>query len=372
MPFEIDLGNPPPIGYLITSARAGEEVQVCIREFTSTEDGQHFIHLLEALPTQILLKLPSPFNPSQIDHMLAIIRSNGKTSVYVNELEFHVHFRQAGVMEPGSLVTKDDIADVERLDPGKEIPDDAGVLLVFSHGWRKGLFFDFEPISRDNPVRRQYDITTQLGQSLCHLLFQEIFNISDAEWTSLFDTKWFPFILLRKETINSLLGQIRSGWDPDELLDDICCEIREYLAQTVDVWRSVPAFLPHLKILERAVERFKDDDHISCTGLLYPRIEGILRDHQVSLQSGFSPSSSNLAKSAVSAKTDKSRCLLLPLRFSAYLKDVYFAHFNPNDPEIDVSRHSVSHGVASESRFDLKSAVIAILTVHQLAHFLKN
>ena len=368
---EIDLGN-LPAGYALTSGRSGEQVNVQFREFTSTEDGQHFIQRLEGLPSDILQRLPSQILPSQIDHMLAICRRDGKAAVCVNKLEPHALVRSARSVKAGSAVTKDDLADVERFEIGVPIPNDAGFLFIFSVGWRKGLFYDFGPIHGPDPQPRQYDVSAVLAQAYCHVLFQERFSISDTEWDSLFAAKWFPFVGLRNETINALLNHIRSGWDPDEKLDDIISEIKERIPQMLDSWRNHSSFLPHIEILEHAVERFQNDDSVSCTGLLFPRIEGILRTHHTSLGTQMPPSTKNLTQTAVAAKIQNEKSLLLPHRFDKYLRDVYFAGFNPNAQNIDVSRHSVGHGLASASKFNKKSAVLGILIVHQLFYFLEN
>ena len=76
----------------------------------------------------------------------------------------------------------------------------------------------------------------------------------------------------------------------------------------------------------------------------------------------------SLASSAVAAKRDDPdlQSLVLPERFESYLNDVYFQHFKPDDDDIPVSRHSVSHGEAPSDKFDLKSSVISILIIHQL------
>lgn len=365
---EIDLGN-RPAGYALTSGRSGEKVNVQFREFTSTEDGQYFIQRLEGLPNDILQRLPSRIFPSQVDHLLAICRSDGKADVCVNKLDPRALARVARPVEAGEDVTKDDFADVERFELGVPIPDDAGFIFVFSVGWRKGLFYDFGPI---HGLVRQYDVASVLAQAYCHVLFQERFSISDSEWDSLFAAKWFPFVGLRNETINAMLNHVRSDWDPDEKLDDIISEIKERIPQMLDSWRNHSSFFPHIEILERAVERFQHGDSISCTGLLFPRIEGILRTHHTSLGTQVSPSTSNLTKSAVAAKIQNERSLLLPHRFAKYLREVYFADFKPNAQNIDVSRHSVGHGVAVASKFNRKSAAIGILTVHQLSYFLEN
>ena len=370
MPFEIDLGNPPG-GYALTSARDGDCGQVAYREFTSTEDGQYFIQRLEGHPDDILKRLPSQISPSQVDHMLAICRRDGNADVYVNELDLRLNVRSARSIEAGEGVLRDDIADIVGVELGVQIPDDAGVLFVFSIGWRKGLFFDFGPTLPD-PQLRQYDIATVLGQKYGYVLFQERFSISDDEWNALFSTQWFPFVGLNNETIETLIDHIRSGWDPDEKLDDIVSEIKSRVPQMLESWRRHSSFLPHFDLLERAVERFQDDDPVSCIALLFPRIEGILRIHHRALGAQLPPSPKNLTELAVAARIGNDECLLLPRRFAAYLRDVYFANFDPDTEDIEISRHSIAHGVASPSRFDYKSALIGILTAHQLFYFLES
>ncbi len=370
MPFKIDLGGPPG-GYVFTSARAGDDCQVVHREFTSTEDGQHFIQRLEVHPSDILQRLPSQISPSQVDHMLAICRRDGKADVYVNELDLRLRPRAARSLKAGEEVRKDDIADIESFELGVQIPDDAGFLFVFSIGWRKGLFFDFGP-TLPEPQLRQYDIAAVLGQMYGQVLFQERLSISDAEWDALFSTKWFPFVGLSNEKIDALISHIRSDWDPDENLDDIVAETKSRVPQMLESWRKHPSFLPHFDLLERAVERFQNDDPVSCTALLFPRIEGILRTHHSIFDAQQPPRPENLTELAVAAKIENDKCLLLPRRFAAYLRDVYFANFDPDAENIEVSRHSIAHGVANPSKFDYKSALIGILTAHQLFYFLER
>ena len=66
MPYEIKL-EATPAGYVGTPARAGEIAQIIFREFTSTEDGQHFITGLETGVDPILRELPTQVPPSKIE-----------------------------------------------------------------------------------------------------------------------------------------------------------------------------------------------------------------------------------------------------------------------------------------------------------------
>ncbi|MGI8980612.1 MAG: hypothetical protein ACR2FY_15395 [Pirellulaceae bacterium] len=365
MPTVIDL-EMPPAGYAISGARAGEQASIQCMEFTSTEDGQHFIQRLEGLPSEILGKLTPPIRPSQVESLLAILDRDGKATVYVNEVGQKVRMRPSRSIKAGERVSKNDIVDLDRLELSVDVPAEAGVLYVFSEGWRKGLFYDFGPIAGPDPKPRDYDLFSLLGQVYCQVLFQERFSITESEWEALFKAKWFPFAALPHGTIDELISYIRCGWDPDEKLDEVALEVKGRLPELLKVWSKHPALAPHFEILERAVERFQQDDFLSCTSLLFPRIEGILRTHHASLGTVEKPTQTNLSNSAVSERLDRTACLLLPHWFAKYLQTVYFADFNPVAQSIDVSRHSVSHGVATTSQFNKKSSLIGLLVVHQL------
>ena len=168
---EIDLGN-PPAGYALTSAKEGEKVQILYREFTSTEDGQHFIHRLEGLANSILERMPSQIMPSQVDHMLVIYDRDGKANVCVNQLEVRTLAQVTRSVKAEENIYKDDLSDIKSIDLGVSIPSDSGFLFLFSLGWRKGLFYDFGPICGPDAQVRKYDIAAVLAQYYCHVLFQ--------------------------------------------------------------------------------------------------------------------------------------------------------------------------------------------------------
>lgn len=372
MPVEIDLGM-PPAGYAVTSARASETVSVQFREFTSTEDGQHFIQRLEGVPNDILQKLPAPIPASRVDHMLALCRRDGSATVYLNELELQASVRASRPIEEGEAVTRDDFVDVERLELGVKIPKDVGALFVFSVGWRKGLFYDFGPVGGPSPRPREGDIAAILGRCYCHVLFQERFGISDTEWRDLFEAHWFPFTALRAATIDKLLGHVRSGWEPDELLDDIVVEVKGNVPRMLQGWRNHSSFKPHLDIIERAVDGFQnDDDYIGCAGLLYPRIKEIRRTH-LDATTRSQETQKAPAQPALVAKLEKEESPLLPRRFQHYLDDVYLPNFPPTPRrDTEIPGDCEVQGTTGAPGFDRKSAVIGILVFRQLFYILEN
>ena len=368
MPFEINIGQ-PPIGYAVSSARRGDHIQIASQEFTSTEDGQHFVERLESLPSCLIDGAPSLVRRSQVDSLLAILRCDGTVTVYLNEVDLDLLVRARRPVVAGAGVSKDDIAEIERLRLSVDIPDDSGFIYLFSVGWRKGLFYDFGPIGPDREPRR-FDPSVTLGRAVSHVVFQERFAVTDREWKSLFDDLWFPFAGLRNQTIAGLLSHVRSGWSCDDMLDDIVAEVRCQAPSMLESWRSHRTISKHMKFLERAVERFLDDDSMSCTSILFPRIEGIVRTYDVDLGNTGDLRQNDLGDLAVTAKIANDRSLLLPLRFRAYLKNVFLANFDLGRDNVPLSRNSVAHGVAKASEVGLKSAVLGILIVHQLFYLL--
>lgn len=370
MPFEIQLKK-TPVGHAVSATRPGETVSVQVLEFTSTDDGEHFINRLEGLPTQILeiLTPQQRIFPSQVDHLLAIIRPDNSATVYVNELPLLAKVRLIRCVETGTAIRKDDILNIERLELGK-IPPDCGLLLLISSGWRKGLFYDFGPLSgRKEP--RDYDPSVVFGQIFTHLTFQERFKISEEVWTALFAKTWYPFLGMGSGLIGKLISHAEAGWDLDELTDEVASRLHDALDSYLEQWRRRPVFEGHMDILGRVVDHFKAGDYISCTGLLYPRIEGLLRSHFKLSGKLWKATPAGLAKTAVEGVSIGS--LIIPHRFEEYLNDVYFRTYDSRTsiPK-ELSRHTVSHGEALAESFNKKGATVGLLVIHQLGFILRE
>jgi hypothetical protein len=370
VPHEVTF-NLSPLGHCEEAAKEATTVKVCMTAFHSSEDGQEFIQRLEGFPTELLSKLPIThrINPSQVDHIVAVIRRDRTATVYVNELSIILSTMIGRSIKKGERVSKNDIVDIAAMEfDGVTVPDDAGVVVVFSVGWRKGLYYDFSPLHPKEDIRRTARLSSLLGQCYAHVLFQERFSILENEWDALFKAKWFPFAGLRNETINDLLGHVRAGWNPDELTTKIAEEVKERLPAYMQGWRNHPAFARHIKILDKVADHFQKGDYLSASGLLFPRIEGLMRSNHAAVGSTVKPSQKNLPVTAVQWRSGRPASLLLPHKFEQYLSDVYFADFKPTDTQIPVGRNSVGHGVASEDEFNEKAAVLGLLVTQQLLY----
>lgn len=375
MPFEIKFDK-LPAGYLASVNEDGE-AEVIVREFVSSEDGDLFISRLEGFPTQIVSMLPldAGISPGQIHHMLMILRRDKTATVYVNELKLISTIRFSGrirsSVRAGDPIYDDDILDIEKLSPeGIVIPADAGFLFIFSAGWRKGLFYDLSPISDTGSIRT-YNIDTTLGRYFAYLNFQHLFKLSEDDWKLLFDQQWFPFTSLKTGTCKQLLNNVKHRQQVDNLLGKIASEVKESSDSMLVRWKSSSYISPSYNLLQQAMNRYLEEDFISATSIIYPQIEGVMRRVYYASNPPKRVKASKLAIHTVQSRLggDNEHSMLLPLKFSQYLQDVYFANFDPNQPAV-MSRNSLAHGVADPEDYSLKAATIGILTLDQIFYFL--
>ena len=374
MPFEIKLDMLPG-GYSAASGRRGEQIPVITREFTSSEDGNLFISRLEGMPRNLLSKLPGIRINAEaaLDHLFAIIRPDGATTVYLNDLPYTILARAKRTIKAGDPVMSDHILDVTKVKlTGITVPPEAGVMSVFSSGWRKGFYFDVGPIFGDR-VPRTYDIESVLGQYYAYLSYQHVFSMPDQVWDVFFHQSWFPFIHLNRATLRDMINWAESGYALDDKLDTVVVEVKESMSASLLGWKSRSIFSDHHELISTAFRKYSEDDFISATAILFPRIEGILRANHFSIQGAPAASQDNLVASTFSRAQlpGHDNSLLLPKRFQRYLEEIFFASFDPKNPQ-GLNRNTVAHGVAPQTAFNRKGATLGFLILLQLAALLPN
>jgi hypothetical protein len=373
MPYSVTLPW-VPAGYALEGAsKAGDRLKVAVREFTSSEDGELFISRLEGFPSDLLNLLPADVRPlpSAVEFMLAVIWPNQRADIYLNEGKISALVRVGRSIQAGEAVSVDDIVDILKLQfEGINVPPEAAVICILSSGWRKGLFFDLSPLGRERP-RREYDLWDVLGSYFAYLTNQALFKLDEAKWGVLFQQGWFPFVSLPKRLVGRITQAVRDGGSIDRDVGLVCEAIRAIEPQIRQRWTKAEILSPHLPLLLHALDKFVEGDYISATGLLYPRIEGIMRSVHGAIGSPSGLKSPSLSSAAVSAWADRIHefSWLLPNKFKTYLERVYFAEFSPGQAA-PMSRHSVAHGVASAGDFNQKNACIGVLIVDQLVFLL--
>ena len=371
MPFSIKFDQ-PPAGYAAAAAQRGDTIPVVVSEFVSSEDGDALIQRLEGIPAQILNLLPpeGSLAPAAVHTLLAVMRRDGTATIYLNdEIQIVARALAKRSVKAGEPLRRDDIADLQEITlPGIEVPKSAGVVFLFSVGWRKGLFYDLAPIQRVRAESRKYDLGRVLAGLFSYLVFNDLFKLTEQDWERLFAVKLFPFQSLRQETVSALLGHLREGWDLLPVIDRIAEDVDDLLEKLPKQIEGNPILSPHLSFLLASAKHYRDGEFVSAISVLYPRIEGIMRSHHLATGAQSKPTPANLVTSVLKP-TGESLGSLLPDRFGRFLTDVFFQEFDPVDPK-GVSRHTVSHGVASAEEYSRTGAMLGFLILSQLAFFL--
>jgi len=376
MPYELIL-DAPPAGYAMHNASGveGNLAVIAVREFTSSEDGELFISRLEGIPAQLIAKLPATAGifPSSIDHLIAVIRPDLRTTVYINECQIMMRARMGRRIEAGEAVFEHDIVDIDAIEfQGAELPEDAGVLFVFSVGWRKGMFFDFTALGPNQP-KRDYDIGKLLGSYYAYLKSQRVFSLDKSDWQFLIERGWFPLVSLSSALKAKVVAFTKARDDLDRLLPEAAVEVRQKLPTIIARWGESKLFEPHMSLLRHAADEYAEEDYVSATAIVYPRIEGLLRTLHEAMGIAEKASQDVLTAAAVEARAGEFHrySWLLPELFRRYMKEVYFASFEPGK-SATLSRNSVGHGVASAKDFNMKGATLGLLILGQLFYFLPS
>jgi hypothetical protein len=153
MPQEFQLTE-RVIGISMNSASAGEKVQVSTKELIGPGET-HLLDRLEGIHFAVFAKIPGIPPPSQIDHLLVVIRPDLTGTAYVNELIIQAMVRVNRAVQAGIPVYRNDIAEVASVDLGVQVPPDNGVIVFRSSGWRRSLFFDFGPLIPEHGPRTE-------------------------------------------------------------------------------------------------------------------------------------------------------------------------------------------------------------------------
>ncbi len=375
MPITITL-DAPHIGFAASSGREGETAEVIYQEFCSSEDGDKLISRLEMV-SDLLSRIPHSRrpNPSQVDHMLAVIHKDKTADLYINELSIIAQVQIKKKIEAYQLIYESDMADIRSLKfDGVKIPGDAGLVFLFSVGWRKGLYYDLGPFHTRLKYVRDYDLANRLGELFARLMFRDRLKISDDAWKNLFAQGWFPFAALSPSLLKEMVSHAENGWDIDDLLPKIADEVKGSLRKWIEQWAKNSSYKDHISLLRTAAERFFDSDYHSTVSLAYPRIEGILRNAPLSHEPEKKVTQDRLAETTVKVGLSAAGTPMMPFfpeKFQQYLKEVYFRSFDSSQPK-GASRNTVGHGVAREEDFSEKSSLIGFLTLQQLSYFLRE
>jgi hypothetical protein len=363
MPFERKLEK-TLAGFAAESVLPGEDLSIETSGFHTSSEGEPFIRILEGLSQRVFSV--GSIVPSQVHHFLIVAARDGTLTVYVNELEIRLKIQAQTARQAGEIAWSTDIADIVEVDIGVEIPSDCGVCLLFSAGWRKGLFFDFDPLA-PKAKPRNYAIGPVLAAAWCAVMFQERFTLSEEQWGWILGQRCFLFIGLSPDTLQQIIIHSEHKWGFERLAPQIISSAKAVANQLPELAGSSPLIAPQRAAIEVGIKHFIEGETFSAACVLYPAVEGILRGHYSSHSSARYPRQDRLIETAklTGMAGRHAYCLLMIERFDAFLRQVIFADFDWQKPD-GVSRHTIAHGAVAPSGCDELSVARVVLTIHHL------
>jgi hypothetical protein len=345
-------------------------VQSTAQFFIPSRAGADFARFADSVGDWIWRAMPKDApRPETVTCYLAVIDRNFGADVYVNELKLGLGVLFRRDIVPGD-VRLNDIANVMNVSVvGVDIPPSAAFAMLFTVGWRRGLAVDITPISG---IERSYDLGARLAQLFGTVVWDDdLAGLTEADWTAMFQAKWFPFSVLKQDTMVSTARHLASGAAIEARLDGIEAELRESLPPIASaiVASGTDAARLHGTLLQSALERFLARDWISCVSIITPRIEGVLRGIRKNAGLPATKKYPALIASGVGKnRRGPGAGWLLPDRFEQFLDKVVFAPFDASTGmgTSDAGRHSVGHGVADAVGFDRQTAMVMIMSFVQL------
>lgn len=373
MPIQFSFGQ-SPAGVTMTGALEGEDVQVSTRAYLSTEDGNLFVSHLEAVWGYFCGAMNSSgIQPSQVDHFLAVIDRDGTATLFVNELQQRALVRAKRAIDAGEHIFRDDIAGIEELQfldsagTPVNIPPDNGLVLILSVGWRKCLYYDFEALLPETS-NRSVNLPRLFARFHQQLLFQKLYSITDEQWNAMFAWGWFPFIWMSQEEREKIVLFSSRIDEPRSVFEEVCDKFKSQLEDRSMSWQKFVIFQDHAQFIEKAVEHHLKGDYLSSIQVLFPRIEGIMRQLYLLQSPGSKPQQRTMVEAVVKSHDDYSP--LLPTRFKEYLINFYFRTFDEATSNLPLSRNTVGHGNSLPADYDLVKSSLGFMICDQLFYFL--
>lgn len=343
---------------------------------TDNDDGTFFYSCLDQISRLFLREwmIRERTNESSISNCLILMSNLNSAKVYINfPTIMNIIARRR--INSGDPIAREDIADIREIvfgDPEIKDADFQAIIYIFSIGWKRGLFYDFTSMIKGSSDALSINsIRTLLASFYAYIIFPEIHKIYPEIKETLTRDGWFPFIRILGKNFDLLCDAIKNDFPiSDVSLDIINSFDKKYINDMVDAWMTKELFRNHEIIIRKGIDEFLEEDYISSIHILYPRIEGLMR--HIYLGEEQKATSFNLAKKLASMGKQRTNefGLFLPDDFDVYLREFYFSSFELERGDINLSRHSLAHGVAKESEFNKIKAFQAILIMDQISFYI--
>ncbi|MFC1946604.1 hypothetical protein ACFLXY_01645 [Chloroflexota bacterium] len=361
-------------GFSLTNAEKDHYVRILTRA-TITSNEPEFYGYIDQLSNPIFSKV-GVFRDA-VHQFLLIIHNDLSADLFINDFLVSIEMMAKRDVKKGEIVMHHDIADIKRVSfPNISISDSDKVIYCKKIGWKFLLFFDLGRPTKLDIEKMEID----LGKVYRYLSFQYVYDVieNETQFEEMLRDGWFPFIEIIGSEYTSLCSLYQNKFHFEDKINKIIDNFnKERIDNITNKWWRKPVFNEKNEIIRAGINAFlqsNKDGYINSINTLLPQVEGIIRIQYFSdTGKGKSVHLQELLdhlteKGKTKAGTDSS--LLLPLPFFRYLNDVVYANFNLESGTIDLSRHSLAHGVAKPELFSRLKALQAIFILDQIYFYI--
>jgi hypothetical protein len=364
-------------GFAMETAKKGEMLKVLARA-AIISDQIDFFTFIDQISGQFLAKLGIFIDA--VYQFLIIIHNNLSADIYVNDFPTEVEIFINRNIEKGELVSVRDVVDIKTFKfPDIPIADTDKVIYCFKVSWKFALFFD---LARD---KQKLDIDSMyltLGKLYRYLSFQYVYEVmeSEREFEEMLKDGWFPFVELISSEDFKILIEMYNNKDKIKLnFDNFIAKFdKQRIEKLTEKWWTKNIFNEKKNILQAGISAYllnNNIGYINCIKTLLTEIEGIIRlqyydDSEIRKKK---PSITELLKyifKKAKDKTGSEYSLLLPLPFFKYLDKFIYSNFQFEKGKLNLSRHSISHGVARASDYTKERALQIIFILDQIYFYI--
>jgi len=376
--FKVSLKDTDLVGIALEPAKAGEKVRIARRGFHTDYGGDFFFNCLDKISSLFLTEWLSKhkLKESKISNALIFIDRSRNSEVFINCPTFmEVTMKESS--QNNKLIRREDISDIHKVFfSGVHQRSDCAVIYIFTEKWRRGIYFDFLPIDLKSPSFSG-DLNFLFGSCYAYLIFPEIYRYEENPdlKLKLYSSGWFPFIRILGRPFTEIFNALQNDLEISEIEDKIISSIdEEAIHEMLKRWITNQLFEKRESFLKKGIEEYFEKDYISAIHVLFPCIEGIINDlsFQAEIKGDSGEKLTTKLVMYLKSQNPETR-LLLPNNFKEYLINSYFAKFDKNSEDIDLSRHSLAHGAAIDiNDYSQVRSLQAILILDQLSYYVES
>lgn len=360
-------------GVAAETIRKGAEGKIWVK-LAMTSDAASFHRILDGFDRLLAHHFRNTgIRAGKANIALLVIHEDKSADLWIDSVAVIMRAIVKRDLSAGEAIFDSDITDVTHLEfPDVTLKPTDRIFCVFRQDWRFGLYFDLRGKDFDREA-----MARELGSLYRIMAYRHLYDLMADEtlFSQLAGAGWFPFAEILGTEFRNLMDHCIAGFDLSDAEAELLAKFDDArIDRMFKRWLARQHFAVKEPILASAIRAFKAKDPVATLKIVLTEIEGVLVEAYRARHGkvGKRHELLQFATDTAEAKAGGTDTLMFPAAFGRYLRDYAFANFDPDKPRADSagSRHAVGHGAASAESYTQVRALMALLTLDQLAFYL--